>query len=163
MSAYLPQHSGLLPYYLLFVGRPLRYPALSESLSNLQFLRDTVLIITQTSVAAFVHSGVCYVSEPSTSLKQFSGPQHPPPTRLLAHTYGVKNIYTGLIRAYAAYNITSRPLYDLATYTYVGVLFLFITELAIWKTVRMREAAFPFVNAGVGLVWLIAQRKWYLR
>lgn len=111
---------------------------------------------------ATVHSFVCYLSPPSAALKQFSGPQHPPPTPLLAHVYGVKNVYTSLIRAYAAYHVNNQALYDLAIFTYVGVLFLFVTELLLWKTVRVREAVFPFINAGVGLLWTMTAREWYL-
>ena len=111
---------------------------------------------------ATVHPFVCYLSPPSAALKQFSGPRHPPPTQLLAHVYGVKNIYTSFIRAYAAYHIHNQAVYDLAIFTYAGVLFLFVTELVVWRTVRMREAVFPFINAGVGLTWTVATRGWYL-
>jgi hypothetical protein len=110
---------------------------------------------------AGIHTIFCYLSPPSASLRQFSGPRHPPPTPLLAHVYGVKNIYTSLIRAYAAYQINNQALYDLATFTYVGVLFLFITEMVVWRTVRLREAVFPFVNAGMGLAWTTLAREWY--
>ncbi|KAF2636077.1 ergosterol biosynthesis protein-like protein Erg28 [Massarina eburnea CBS 473.64] len=133
MASYLPQHDGYLPYFLLL-----------------------------TSFMAAVHSIVCYLSPPSTALQQFSGLHHPAPTPLLAHVYGVKNIYTSLIRAYAAYHINVRALYNLATFTYVGVLFLFITELLVWKTTRMQEAVFPLINAGVGLFWTVTARHWYL-
>jgi hypothetical protein len=42
------------------------------------------------------------------------------------------------------------------------VLFLFITELVVWKTVRLREAVFPFMIAGVGLTWMVWAREWYV-
>ncbi|CBX99526.1 hypothetical protein IAQ61_005217 [Plenodomus lingam] len=128
-----PSHDGYLPYFLLF-----------------------------TAFLATVHSVICYVSPPSAGLRQFSGHLSPPHTQLLAHVYGVKNIYTSLIRAYAAFNVNNRALYDLATSTYVLVLFLFITELTVWKTARVRESVFPFLNAGVGLTWMMAARGWYL-
>jgi hypothetical protein len=104
---------------------------------------------------------VCYVKDPNTSLVAFSGPARPPPTGLLARVYGVKNIYTSLIRLYTAYAITNGALYDLAAATFAGVLFLYTTELLVYKTVRLREAMFPFVTAGSGLVWMLLQRDWY--
>jgi hypothetical protein len=116
----------------------------------------------KTAFMATAHSIVCYISPPASSLRVFSGSRHPPPTQLLAHVYGTKNIYSSLIRAYTAFDVNNRALYDLATFTYAIVLFLFVTELTVWKTVRPKEAVFPFVNAGVGLVWMVAARGWYL-
>jgi hypothetical protein len=66
----------------------------------------------------------------------------------------MKNVYTALIRGFAAYHITNPQVYDLATCTFVGVLFLYGSELVIYRTVRMREAIFPFINAGGGLLWM---------
>jgi len=131
-NAYLPQHDGLLPYYLLYG-----------------------------SISAVIHSAVTYLN-PKSSLRQFSGPSAPPPTALLAHVYGVKNIYTALIRFYAAYNIDNPQLYTLAEWTFVGVLVLYLGEWAIWRTVRLKEGIFPFVIAGLGIVWMVMQRDWYL-
>ncbi|KAI8932665.1 hypothetical protein NX059_010160 [Plenodomus lindquistii] len=124
---------GYLPYFLLF-----------------------------TAFLATVHSVICYVSAPSAGLRQFSGHTSPPHTQLLAHMYGVKNIYTSVIRAYAALNVNNGPLYDLATMTYALLLVLFISEMTVWKTARLKESVFPLVNAGVGLTWMIAARGWYL-
>jgi hypothetical protein len=76
--------------------------------------------------------------------------------------YSIKNFYTSLIRAYAAYHINDRALYDLATATYVIVLFLFITESVVWKTARLNDSVLPFVNAGVGLCWMTLARGGYV-
>ncbi|KAL2160755.1 hypothetical protein VTH06DRAFT_952 [Thermothelomyces fergusii] len=115
------------------------------------------------SVAAAIHTVVCYVSPPAVSLKQFSGPKRPPPTLLLAHVYGIKNLYTALIRGYAAYHISNRPVYDLAMFSFAGVLALYVGEFAIWKTAAWREVRFPFILSGTSLVWMLAQRSWYCR
>ncbi|KAK8090484.1 hypothetical protein PG997_005445 [Apiospora hydei] len=131
-SSLLPQSPGFLPYYLIYSG-----------------------------MSAVLHSVACYRMEPAKSLKAFSGPARPPPTGLLARVYATKNLYTSLIRLYAAYHVANPQLYDLATCTFAGVLWLYVTELAAYKTVRMREATFPFVTAGVGLVWMVMQREWY--
>jgi hypothetical protein len=108
---------------------------------------------------------VCYVKGPRTSMRAFSGPASPPKTPdtgLLARVYGVKNIYTGMIRVSAAYALTNAALYDLAAATFAGVLFLYGTELLVYKTVRMKEGSFAFVTAGTGLFWMLSQRDWYL-
>ncbi|KAH8808825.1 hypothetical protein F5884DRAFT_834338 [Xylogone sp. PMI_703] len=131
-SSYLPQHGGFLPYFLLY-----------------------------SSASALIHSFVTYL-RPLPSMAGFSGPSAPPPTVLLAHVYGTKNLYTALIRAYAAYHISNPQLYSLATWTFIGVLFLYGGEFFIWNTVRLKEGMFPFITAGLGLVWMVLQRDWYL-
>lgn len=93
---------------------------------------------------------------------QFSGPRRPPPNGLLARVYGTKNVYTGLIRAYAAYHISNPQVYELAMITFAGVLFLYISELVIYRTVNVREFMFPLVTAGGGLIWMWSQKAWYL-
>lgn len=110
---------------------------------------------------ALIHSVVTYTN-PIAALTQFSGPCAPPPSPLLAHVYGVKNVYSGLIRLYAAYHIYNRELYHLAIATYVGVFWLYSTELILWRTSRVRETASSFVISGGMIVWMLSQRDWYL-
>lgn len=112
-------------------------------------------------MSAILHSLACYRMEPARALKAFSGAARPPPTGLLARVYATKNLYTSLIRLYAAYHVANAQLYDLAACTFAGVLWLYGTELAVYQTARLREAAFPFVTAGVGLGWMLVQRDWY--
>ncbi|KAI0110169.1 ergosterol biosynthesis protein-like protein Erg28 [Daldinia grandis] len=134
LHSILPQqHGGYLPYFLFY-----------------------------NSLSAAIHSVVCYVNDPTTALRAFSGPGAPPPHSLLAHVYGVKNLYTSMIRIYAAYYITNPQVYDLAVGTFVGVLFLYVTEVFIYKSARLREASFPYVIAGTGLIWMVLERDWYL-
>ncbi len=115
----------------------------------------------QTAFSAWTHSIVCYAAKPGAALKAFSGLRAPRPERTLAHVYGVKNVYTAAIRLAAAYHVDDPWLYDLAVLTFAGVLFLYTTELLIWKTVRLQEFAFPMITAGSGLLWMILQRDWY--
>ncbi|KAH8675960.1 ergosterol biosynthesis protein-like protein Erg28 [Xylariales sp. PMI_506] len=131
-SSFLPKSEGALPYYLMFTG-----------------------------TAAIIHSIVCYTADPAAATKGFSGPARPPPTGLLARVYGVKNIYTSLIRLTAAYHITNPQLYDLGMATFAGVLFLYGLEVGVYKTAKLRESISTFVVAGTGLGWMLAQRDWY--
>jgi hypothetical protein len=100
--------------------------------------------------------------EPKIGLRQFSGRNSPPPHALLAHVYGIKNLYTGAIRLYAAYHITNGPLYDLATFTFIGVLILYISEAFIYRHSRVGESFIPYTMAGGGLLWAIQQRAYYV-
>lgn len=110
---------------------------------------------------ASIHSIVCYVS-PSTSLKPFSGPRRPLHSPLLAHVYAMMNMLMGAIRAQAANDINNKALYDLAPMTYVGVVWFFISETMMWKTVRIGDIAFPFGLTAMGLTWMVVQRTSYV-
>jgi len=99
---------------------------------------------------------------PGKSLRAFSGPRHPPHSALEAHIYGVKNLYSSLIRLYAAYHINNPQLYALALFTQLGVLFLYATEHLIVRTARFKEALFPYVTSGLGLYWMWTQWGFYL-
>lgn len=170
----LPQADGYLPYYLLFVSHPSfnRQPA-SENSSDeprpsrrritLQPKREKLTPSPQLSILAAVHVTGCYTLPTSASLKQFNGPNRPAPEppALLARVFGFKNMYTGLIRLYAAYNIENAPLYDLATLTIVGVLALYASEMLVFRTARAQEMAGPLVQASVALVWMVWQREYY--
>ncbi|KAH7150698.1 ergosterol biosynthesis protein-like protein Erg28 [Fusarium sp. MPI-SDFR-AT-0072] len=131
--AWLPAHAGLLPYFLIYA-----------------------------SVSAAIHTAVCYLYTPTASLVQFQGPTRPVPHGLLARVYGVKNIYTSLIRIYAAYHIANRQVYELAMCTFAGVLLLYGSEWLVYRTVRTREVVFPLVTASLGLIWMFVQRDFYL-
>lgn len=118
-------------------------------------------LMPQLTTLGLTHSVVCYVSEPSKALANFSGPKRPPPNGLAARLYGMKNVYTALIRTYAAYHIANRELYDLAMWTLLGVLFLNVTELVAYRTARLKEAVFPLMTSGGLLLWMYLQRDWY--
>lgn len=105
---------------------------------------------------------MCYFGTPSAALLQFKGPRRPLPSPLLAHVYGLKNVYTALIRGYAAYHISNPELYDLATYTFMGVLFLYSTELLVFRTARFKEVTIPFATAGLGIYWMVTARPYYV-
>ncbi|KAI1613242.1 hypothetical protein EDD37DRAFT_626932 [Exophiala viscosa] len=131
-ASIFPQSSGYLPYYLLLM-----------------------------SVLALIHSVVCYMS-PLSSMRQFSGPRATPPSPVLAHVYGMHNVYTGAIRLLAVYNINNRELYLLACLSFAGNLFLNGSELLIWRTSRLYEARFPLVTASLGFLWMATQSTQYL-
>ncbi|KAF9735798.1 hypothetical protein PMIN06_002165 [Paraphaeosphaeria minitans] len=128
----IAQEDGYLPYFIFF-----------------------------TALMATLHSVICYAS-PRTSLKPFSGPSSPPHTPLLAHLYGVLNITIGAIRAYAAWEIRNKALYDLALGTYVGVIWLLGSEVVVGRTVRVGDAAVPLGVTVVGLGWMVGARGAYV-
>ena len=161
MSFLIPTaDKGYLPYFLLYVSDP----------TEVAHFKLTI----QDGLAAVIHAVVCYLTPPQAALKQFSGRNAPPPHPLLAHTYGVKNIYTGAIRLYAAYTIgveqhfgsshgaQNQALYDLSMLSFVGVLWLYGGERFIYGSCRNVDVMFPFTLAGSGLIWMLMQRSYYL-
>ncbi|KAL1835392.1 hypothetical protein VTJ49DRAFT_6817 [Mycothermus thermophilus] len=116
-----------------------------------------------TCIAGIGHTAWCYLNPPSSALRMFSGPQAPPPTTLAAHIYAVKNFYTCAMRLYAVYNLNNRPVYNLAMLSYAGVIWLYLTEYAVWKTAQGKDAAVALTTSGIGLAWMVLQRGWYLR
>ncbi|KAM7188361.1 hypothetical protein V8F33_010701 [Rhypophila sp. PSN 637] len=150
MSELLPQHLGLLPYFLLFVHHQLPHLP-SSSRPNNMYLTTTC----RNSSLASIHSVVCYLAPAATALTQFQGPLAPPPHSLTARVYGVKNIYTALIRTYAAYHITNSQLYTLAMFTYLGALGLYATDVFYYKTTKVREATSTFVLTTSAIVWMV--------
>ncbi|KAK3376812.1 ergosterol biosynthesis protein-like protein Erg28 [Lasiosphaeria ovina] len=133
MAQLLPQHDGMLPYFLLM-----------------------------TSSLAIAHTVVCYISSPVVSTAQFQGPSAPAPSGLLARVYGVKNFYTAMIRGYAAYRISNSDVYALAMLTYVGVFFLYSTELLLYRTSRPHEVLTSLMMSSVGLAWMYTERDFYV-
>lgn len=119
-------------------------------------------LTTQTVVAGGLHTVATY-TRPIQSMVPFQGAKAPQPTALQAHIYGIKNIYTVLIRFYAAYNLQNRELYILAMCSFAGVLFLYSTELLIWQTVRPREAIIPLLTSSVALTWMWTQMDFYVQ
>ncbi|KAK3352735.1 hypothetical protein B0T25DRAFT_191553 [Lasiosphaeria hispida] len=128
----LPQHEGYLPYFLLYA-----------------------------SSAAIIHSFVCYISPPNIAMGQFKGPARPEPNGLASRIYAMKNVYTSLIRGYAAYHITNTEVYNLAMLTFVGVLWLYGTELFYYRTARAKESIISLITATTGIIWMNTQREFY--
>jgi hypothetical protein len=110
-----------------------------------------------------MHTWFCYAAPPEHSLVEFSGDFRPEHSKLLAHMYGLKNLYASLIRFYAAYYIANPQVYDLATYTFAAVAFCFLTEWGLWQSVRSRELAIPLFTAVVGFVWMMRERDFYVQ
>lgn len=121
-----------------------------------------VILTTKTVVAGGFHTVATY-TRPIQSMVPFQGANAPQPTALQAHIYGVKNIYTVLIRFYAAYNLQNRELYILAMCSFAGVFFLYSSELLIWQTVRPRDAVIPLLTSSVGLTWMWTQMNYYVQ
>ncbi|KAJ4243844.1 hypothetical protein NW762_014723 [Fusarium torreyae] len=134
MTNLLPRHhGGYVPYFLLFEG-----------------------------VAALIHFTICYFSAPRKALVSFRGPEAPVPHGLTARLYAMQSMYAGVIRLHAAYNITEPLAYNLGILSVAGAFLLHFNELVVFKTSKPQDAIAPFVLVGLGSVWMILQRGFYV-
>lgn len=163
MAFFLSGEDGYLPYALfaVSVARDILGCCFSLCIPVARVNRPQKTDLRQTSTMALIHTVFTYLT-PLPAQKQFSGPLAPPPAPLTAHIYGVKNVYSGLIRLYAAYHIHNRELYTLALVTFAGVLGLYGAELLIWRTVRLRETSTSFIISGTMFCWMLMQMPWYV-
>lgn len=67
-----------------------------------------------------------------------------------------------MIRLYAAYHISHEAVYNLAIVTFVDLLGLYGLKSFVYNTAGARESIFPFLTAGLGLVWMAMRRDHYL-
>lgn len=95
-------------------------------------------------------------------MKLFSGPSSPKERSLLARTYGLKNVHTGLIRLVAAYNLHIGAVYYLAMCTFVGVVVFTVAEMTFYQTVRPAQASFGLFTATTAFIWMFLQRDFYI-
>ncbi|KAM0752599.1 Erg28-like protein [Meredithblackwellia eburnea MCA 4105] len=83
---------------------------------------------------------------------------------LQARTFAVWTLASAFIRLYAAYNITIKPLYDLALISYVLALGHFVAEAVIFRTAGLGPGLLsPLVVASTSLIWMTNQYDFYVK
>ncbi|KAA1097919.1 ergosterol biosynthesis protein, variant 2 [Puccinia graminis f. sp. tritici] len=82
-------------------------------------------------------------------------------TGLQSRNFGTWTITAGLVRLYAAYNISNPGLYHLALGTFAIALSHFVAEAVVYKTTGWGVVP-PFIVASVSLGWMIKQYDHYL-
>lgn len=84
-------------------------------------------------------------------------------TPLAARIFGVWTIMAGVIRLYAAYDITNPALFQLAFFTHAIAVVHFTSEVLVFKTMRpSRELLAPMAGGLSGLVYMSLQWKHYM-
>ena len=83
-------------------------------------------------------------------------------TGLSSRLFGTWAMVSTVARAYTAYNIGSKELYDIAFSTYAIAVIHFGSEWLVYKTMTMRSGLLaPFTVASVTTVWMAVQRGHY--
>ncbi|KAF2237010.1 Erg28 protein [Viridothelium virens] len=142
LSSVLPEGPGLLPYWLLTVA----LTGIGNSIQSYSTLHYTQRI---------------YNGQSSDTGKPASETSSVTP--LSARTFGTWSFVSSLVRFYCAYDITNKPLYDLAMWTCVTGMIHFGLEWSVFKSGRIGVPLLsPVVVAGATFAWMFTQRETYL-
>ncbi|KAL9024564.1 MAG: hypothetical protein Q9196_006430, partial [Gyalolechia fulgens] len=142
----LPEAPGLLPYWLLVVC--------CTNLGSTDQAEDIIQV-----VALSVWNTVqCYQS-PNFARRTFNGPTSGSEvTPFAGRVFGSWSFLSGLVRLFAAYNISDKNLYLLALCTYLIVLANYAGELLAFGTMKFGKGSAPSIFvATTSIVWMITQ------
>ncbi|GAA5880493.1 hypothetical protein JCM16303_005405 [Sporobolomyces ruberrimus] len=73
---------------------------------------------------------------------------------LQARTFGIWTLTSAFIRLYASYNISNKPLFDLALISYGIAWFHFVSEFLFFGTAGTKGAISPFIVSTTSLIWM---------
>ncbi|KAK9363605.1 hypothetical protein V1504DRAFT_445376 [Lipomyces starkeyi] len=130
---YLPQATGLLPKWLLFISVVSAFNSAQSYFGGLKLTRRV------------------YEGNPA----QVTG--------LSARTFGTWTFLTALVRLYGAYHINNPAVYDITYATYIVAFMHFSSEWIIYKTAKLGKGlAGPLIVSTTTLVWMALQKSYYL-
>ncbi|KAJ7707773.1 hypothetical protein B0H17DRAFT_1156297 [Mycena rosella] len=134
LSDYLPQGDGWLPSWQLLVA----VMAVFNSVQNFTTLKLTRRI---------------YNNVPPATI-----------TPLQARTFAAWTLASAMVRAYAAYNINQKIVYDMALFTYLIAFGHFASELLIFRTATPNPGVIsPVIVSTTSLIWMFSQYDSYVK
>lgn len=134
ISPYLPQTAGWLAYWQLFIA----VTALLNSFQNFVTLKFTRRI----------YNGV-----PSVSV-----------TALQARTFAAWTLTSAVVRAYAAYHIHDKTMYDMALLTYLIAFSHFGSEWLIFRSAKVGPGLLsPVLVSSTSMIWMLKQYDFYIK
>ncbi|EIN03721.1 Erg28-like protein [Punctularia strigosozonata HHB-11173 SS5] len=90
--------------------------------------------------------------------------QAPAVTALQARTFAVWTLTAAVVRFYAAYHISNKPIYDMTLFTYLIAFGHFTSELFIYGTAKPNAGIImPCIVSTVSLVWMFQQYEFYVK
>ncbi|TEB34651.1 Erg28-like protein [Coprinellus micaceus] len=85
-------------------------------------------------------------------------------TPLQARTFAAWTLVSAVVRFYAAYNINSKPIYDMALFTYLIAFGHFSSELLIFRSAKILPGVIsPVIVSTTSLIWMFQQYEYYVR
>ncbi|KAF1980404.1 ergosterol biosynthesis protein-like protein [Bimuria novae-zelandiae CBS 107.79] len=167
LLSYLPPFEGLLPKWLLLV--------------SLISLANSLQAYTTLHYAARVYNPNPDTSRPPSNITPSLNLSSIPPggtipahklapgeiasqvTPLSGRKWGTWTALTGIVRFYVAYNINQKAMYELGVWTYGVAWAHYMAEWWVYGTCRWgAPLAGPVVISTGSLVWMVAQRGFYL-
>ncbi|CAD0094648.1 unnamed protein product [Aureobasidium vineae] len=144
---YLPPAEGLLPKWIFFIS----IVSLGNSIQAYLSLGPTQKVYCGSKT---VPAGVPASTVPNAS----------PVTPLSARTFGTWTAITAIVRLYAAYNINTKPMYELAFWTYIVAFTHFMSEWLVFGSTRWGKGlAGPAIVATTSLIWMYTQWDYYVK
>lgn len=84
-------------------------------------------------------------------------------TPLSSRTFGTWTFLSAVVRMYAAYNITTPAVYDLAIWSFGLALVHFVGEWLAFGSAQLKgRFVSPLIVASSTLTWMLTQREAYL-
>ncbi|KAF8071720.1 Erg28 like protein-domain-containing protein [Lyophyllum atratum] len=85
-------------------------------------------------------------------------------TPLQARTFAVWTLTSAVVRAYAAYNIHDKTIYDMAMFTYLIAFGHFSSEWLIFRSATMNPGLIsPVIVSTTSLIWMFNQYSFYVQ
>jgi len=92
---------------------------------------------------------------------------HVPPhlvTPLQARTFAVWTLLSGIVRAYAAYNIHVKEIYEITLLTYLFAFVHFSSELLLYRTAKLFPGVIsPLIVSTLSMTWMVSQYSFYVQ
>ncbi|KAJ3487163.1 hypothetical protein NLI96_g3742 [Meripilus lineatus] len=93
----------------------------------------------------------------------YSGKPHEV-TPLQARTFAVWTLLASVVRFYAAYHISVKPIYDIALISYLLAFGHFTSEFLIFGSVKLSAGSMStFVVSTASLIWMFKQYDFYVK
>ncbi|KAF7128614.1 hypothetical protein CNMCM5793_003402 [Aspergillus hiratsukae] len=136
LLSYLPPFEGLLPKWLVLVS-------VISAANSLEAYRSD-------NYAAQLYNAR------TADGRSFVSP-------LSSRTFGTWTFLSAVIRMYAAYNITTPVVYDLAIWSFGLALVHFVGEWLVFGSAQLKgRFVSPLIVASSTLAWMLSQRESYL-
>jgi hypothetical protein len=143
---WLPEATGILPRWLLLVAGLAMYNSAQSFSTKLNLVGSRIYTLTEGKLIGTVNLCV-----------KVSG--------LASRLMGTWTFTSAIIRAYTAYNIHNRVMYDVCIWSYVIAWTSFAAEVFLFKTAKVSSPGvfLPFIISSGSLYWMISQRDYYTK
>ncbi|GJE96596.1 Erg28 domain-containing protein [Phanerochaete sordida] len=85
-------------------------------------------------------------------------------TALQARTFGAWTLMSAVVRAYAAYHIHDKAIYDMTLLSFLIAFGHFASEILIYRTAKVSAPALsPVFVSTLSLYWMISHYDYYVR